>query len=740
MTAGTAGPEADKRSGSKTQIAAVIGSGVIGGVDAIGFAVASATLFFAGSLASGIGMAAGVCILSSVILCLSVAWRSDIRGNVAQIQDMGVAVLTGTLATTAGQMQASADNRVATAFAIIALSSLATAMLLCVTGWLRAGRVVRYFPLEVLAGFMAGTGWLLATGSMATMTSGTLGLEGWFELRNLDMLMKFLPALVFGVVLYVAMTRLGHPATMLAVLCFGIAVFYVWLFATGGTIEGATAAGLLPAVNVETALQLPFPSQAELVDWNVVTLAIPAIVTIAILSLFATLMNTSALELISGHETRMDEELKTTGYANAGVALIGGAPGYSDLTVSSLAVRLGVRTRGAGFIMAAVLLLGFAFTGEIVGHIPVFVSGGFILYFGIDLMKNWLVDTYKRFSLREWGVVVLILVFVACYGFLVAIVAGFLIATILFAYSYANTPVVRNAMFLADLPSSTERTGAEAAYLSDTGNGVKILQLQGFLFFGTTEQVLAQIRPAIEQRSGPRLQSIIINFRRVTNIDSGSASAFQRVQTLAKRHGFHLILCGLSDAMGNTLMRAGMSFKEEDGVSVREDLDRALEFAENMLLAQRAAGASSLVTLTERFAENGQHAEKLARLFAAAERTAYAAGETIIHAGDDADVLHFLESGRAMIARKLANGELKRLRTMSSGAILGEMAFCLGVKRTADVIAEEPSIILSLAVAKLRELEHSEPDLAILLHRLISRALAEKVFVANRIIEYADGE
>jgi sulfate permease, SulP family len=175
-------------------------------------------------------------------------------------------------------------------------------------------------------------------------------------------------------------------------------------------------------------------------------------------------------------------------------------------------------------------------------------------------------------------------------------------------------------------------------------------------------------------------------------------------------------------------------------VTTCEDLDRALELAENMLLARRTDGDSEVPALVERFAENDAHAEKLTRLFAAAERKTYAAGETIIRGGDDSDVLYLLERGRVMIARKLTDGRLKRLRTMSSGAILGEMAFCLGSKRTADVVAEEPSVILSIAVTRLRELEENEPDLAILLHRLISRALAEKVFVANRIIEYADGE
>ena len=148
MTADTVGSDANKQPAAKTQLTAIFGAGVIGGVDAIGFAVASATLFFAGNLSSGVGMAAGVCLLSSFIVCVCVAWRSEIRSNVAQIQDMGVAVLTGTLATTAAQMQAGDDSRVATAFAILSSSGDVTA---------GAGAYVDCTRYYVLGGRGAGT-------------------------------------------------------------------------------------------------------------------------------------------------------------------------------------------------------------------------------------------------------------------------------------------------------------------------------------------------------------------------------------------------------------------------------------------------------------------------------------------------------------------------------------------------------------------------------------------------------
>jgi hypothetical protein len=44
----------------------------------------------------------------------------------------------------------------------------------------------------------------------------------------------------------------------------------------------------------------------------------------------------------------------------------------------------------------------------------------------------------------------------------------------------------------------------------------------------------------------------------VTNIDSGSAASFERVQTLAQKYQFRLIMCGLRDETQNALARAGV--------------------------------------------------------------------------------------------------------------------------------------------------------------------------------------
>ena len=53
-----------------------------------------------------------------------------------------------------------------------------------------------------------------------------------------------------------------------------------------------------------------------------------------------------------------------------------------------------------------------------------------------------------------------------------------------------------------------------------------------------------------------------------------------------------------------------------------------------------------------------------------------------------------------------------RLRTVLPGVVVGEIALYTGVPRTADVVAETPSVVLRLTRASIERMERSEPELA----------------------------
>ena len=433
----------------------IITAALIVGLDSIGFAVALAALMFSGELAPGLAMGITAVLASSIILSLTVGTLSQLRTNMAGAQDIGAAILAVTLVSAVAEL--APDARVPTAFAIIAASTLATGILLFVVGSLGAGRFVRYFPLEVLAGFMAATGCLLLMGGVAMVAHVDADFHGMLQVTRMDQFVLLVPAVLLAALIYIAMTRFREPLMLLGILLSAIGLFHLWRHLAGVSIAEAAANNWLPFVPDVSGMAFAFPAHLNDIDWSAVALAAPTIATVAVISLFAALMNISAVEFATGHELNLDREMRITGGTNILVAATGGPPGYTHLASTLLLQKFGITTRGVGSWVAAVELVGLWYAVSIAAALPTFVAGGLILYFGFDMVKDWLISTHKVYSRREWSVVLLIVVIAVFYSFLLAILAGLLIATILFAYSYANSPVVRQTTDLASLPSTTER-------------------------------------------------------------------------------------------------------------------------------------------------------------------------------------------------------------------------------------------------------------------------------------------
>src|SRR5690606_34642036 len=87
----------------------------------------------------------------------------------------------------------------------------------------------------------------------------------------------------------------------------------------------------------------------------------------------------------------------------------------------------------------------------------------------------------------------------------------------------------------------------------DRGSEVLVLRLQGFIFFGTANSVLQQVRRRAESRETGRLGFVVLDFRRVTGLDSSAAFSLSRCMQLAEKHGFQLVLTQLSDEIRRQL-------------------------------------------------------------------------------------------------------------------------------------------------------------------------------------------
>ena len=169
------------------------------------------------------------------------------------------------------------------------------------------------------------------------------------------------------------------------------------------------------------------------------------------------------------------------------------------------------------------------------------VLGGVVVLLGLSFLVDWVLDARTRMPRRDYLVVLLILVSVAALGFLPGVAVGLVAAIALFVVDYSRIDVVKHTLSGATLHSSVDRDPRQNEILRREGGSIHILELQGFVFFGTANSLLERIRERAGDAEQPRLHYLIIDFRRVNGLDSSAALAFDRIEQLAEADGFQLV-------------------------------------------------------------------------------------------------------------------------------------------------------------------------------------------------------
>jgi SulP family sulfate permease len=305
-------------------------------------------------------------------------------------------------------------------------------------------------------------------------------------------------------------------------------------------------------------------------------------------------------------------------------------------------------------------------------------------------------------------------------GLVSGLIIGLVLAVVLFAVNYGRIDLVRDIAFGTTYRSNVDRPAAERTILQGLADRVQILRLSGFVFFGTASGLLERIRKRVE--AGP-IRFLLIDLRRVTGVDSSGVLSLQKVSQLAEAGGFEVVFTGVTDRVQGQLRRGGVV--ASDGIIRFEpDLDRGLQHCEDGLLEESAPAAAA--------GSRDGLADLPPHLKTYLERRSLPPGTVLIRQGDPPDDMFVLESGRLRVELVTPEGERMRLNTVRPGVVVGEMALYTGVPRTADVVAEIPSVVLGLSRASIERLEAEEPETAAALHRWLATTLAVRLIDLQR--------
>ena len=710
-------------------------SGTLIGVKEVIFALSVGSLIFSGELAPFLPYGIGLALVTQIVVLVATSLGSSVPGVMGGLQDTTSVILAAMAASIFGSLAASgAEERLATILVGIAVTTLLTGAVLWALGFFRLGGLVRYIPYPVVGGFLAGTGWLLVVGSFSVMANGPLTLSGMQALLQPAQLVLWVPGVLLALVLLIGSRRAQHFLTIPAILVAAFVLFYLVLPALGLSIDEAANRGLLlgPAASAEVSWQPLTPANLILANWPAILGQGGTIAVVLMLSVVSLLLNASGIELAIRRDVELNRELRVAGVANVLSGLSGGAVGFHALDLSTLCCRIGAGGRLPGLVAAA-LLAAVAFGGApLMALAPRPILGGLLLFLGLDFLYEWLIAGWSRLSRTDYAIVVLILVVIAVAGFLVGVGVGLAAMLLLFVVNYSRISVVHHALSGAEMQSNVERSRDLRRRLQDLGSQIHILELRGFIFFGTANALLEQVRSRI---AGGQVRFVVLDFRRVTALDSSAVLSFLRCKQLVEPREITLVLTHLTAEMVRQFDVGGLS-ATDPALRFFPDLDHGLEWCEDTLLSRAEVAPGEVpLTLQAQLQAAGLDAAQSARLMDYLEKVEIAEGDYLVRQGDEEAELHLIERGKASVYMDLPGEGRLRLRTLGPGTAIGELNLYLGTGRTASVIADRPTTTYCLTPAALARMRECEPALAAAFHELLARVLAERIVSKDHSIE-----
>jgi CRP-like cAMP-binding protein len=162
--------------------------------------------------------------------------------------------------------------------------------------------------------------------------------------------------------------------------------------------------------------------------------------------------------------------------------------------------------------------------------------------------------------------------------------------------------------------------------------------------------------------------------------------------------------------------------------------DRAIEWAEDDLLREFAAGSATELSLGEVPLLRDFSADQIEALRSCLEPMSWPAGHVVFRSGDLGSTLYLVTRGRASVHIVHGEGDI-RLVTFASGAVVGELALLDRGPRSATVTVDEDLAGFALSAAAFDALCKQQPDIAIKLLAALGHELSVRIRYANLTIQ-----
>ena len=674
------------------------------GWDDTGGGLAAMLVALPSALAFGVAMyaplgpgyaAAGA--LAGVLGTVAIGLIAPALGGAPRIISAPCAPAAAVMAALCAQLAAGGGTPESVIVSLV-LVGLFSGLLQAAYGALGGGRLIKYIPYPVVTGYMSGVGLLIILSQIVPF----LGLE-----KHSDPLTGLLcpsmwqwPAVMVAIVTAAAAVLARNYTKKIPAAIIGLTAGLVAHFAAGLIRPQLLAIDNNPFViglisispgAILRGIAVNFTALRGLDPHTLPALITPAL-TLSVLLSIDTLKTCVVTDTIVHTRHDSNRELRGQGAGNIASALLGGMPGAGTLGATMVSLASGGRTRRAGlmeglFALAAALLLGGA-----IGHIPLAALAGILMVVGTRMI-DWssIKLALRRSTVLDFAVMLSVAGTALASDLIVAAGVGIALSMLLFIREQMHSSVIRRKATGADISSKQQRLPRERAVLIERGADTLVVELQGSLFFGTTDQFFTDI-----ENDMLACKRLIIDMRRVTSVDFTAVHMLEEVGELMAERGGALVFSHLPASLpsGQDLngyfRQLGLTHTRGGG-RVFETLHDALEWAEDKTLEE--AGLKRLhygvvLDLAEIDFLREMDAASVAGLRAAFKQLHVEAGKPVFLRKGLGDELFLIRRGRVRVVLPLKETHRKHhLAVFGPGDFFGEVAFLNRTDRSADAIA-----------------------------------------------------
>ena len=620
------------------------------------------------------------------------------------------------------------------------LVAIASALVQMMFGLLRLGELIKYMPFPVVSGYLSGVGLIIILSQIPKWLALPKEVHVWQGLVSPELWQW--PSVCVGLAtagVMLAAPRISQrvPAVILGLLG-GVVMYWVlallWWPQMQSLHHNPFIIGPLSVAGEGFFESLAGPWQSlsdmQWPHWPVIVY--PAL-TLAVLLSIDTLKTCVVLDALTGSRHDSNKELIGQGLGNLASALIGGAPGAGTMGASLVNRASGGATWLSGVFQGGWSLLAILLLTSLLAWVPVASLAALLIVIGVKMI-DWHSFKMARSSdtVLDFAVIVLVVIVANTVSLIAASGVGVAMAILLFLREQIHSSTIRRKVKGDKVFSTRLRPQRERDILLERGGHTVIFELQGSLFFGTTDQLYQAIEPELGSA-----RFVVLDFLRVQSMDMSAGHMIERIRNMLADHHARLVLTRLPHRLpsGRDLRTYvdHIGLLSDQTTRVFTEMDEALEWIEDETL--RIAGHEHVsaegLPLRKFDLFHGLTPQEWEALEGIATHHVYGPGEKVFAADSEGHELMLISRGEIKVSLPTADGKTLHLATFSRGQFFGEMSFLDGRPHSADVHATRETELIAIHRKAFAQIASGDPVMSVAVMRAVALAIADRLRHAN---------